>query len=159
MTKSSNHMLSFHRLASNSSSATNLPWLSQSQSQSQSQSYIATDSHSVSKSCCRAPCGAYNQTIICCLTVTVLFLWGALSDERTGLSFVYTAGSCQRSLSRDHILHSQIWDFLFIASYDSQGHRGSIRHRLHTGITALVKSKYVAISYRQLSYTVAARAT
>jgi hypothetical protein len=33
------------------------------------------------------------------LTVTVLFLWGALSDERTGLSFVYAAGSCQRSLS------------------------------------------------------------
>jgi hypothetical protein len=35
-----------------------------------------------------------------CLTVTVfLFLWGA-SDERTGLSFVYASGSCQRSLSR-----------------------------------------------------------
>jgi hypothetical protein len=25
---------------------------------------------------------------------------GALSDEKTGLSFVYAAGSCQRSLSR-----------------------------------------------------------
>jgi hypothetical protein len=36
------------------------------------------------------------------LTVTVLFLWGALSDERTGLSFVYAAGT------RDHILLSQI---------------------------------------------------
>jgi hypothetical protein len=34
------------------------------------------------------------------LTVTVLFLWGHLSDERTGLSFVYAAGSSQRSLSR-----------------------------------------------------------
>jgi hypothetical protein len=34
-----------------------------------------------------------------CLTVTVLFLWGALSDENTGLSFVYAAGPCQRSLS------------------------------------------------------------
>jgi hypothetical protein len=29
-----------------------------------------------------------------------LFLWGALSDERTGLSFVYAAGPRQRSLSR-----------------------------------------------------------
>jgi hypothetical protein len=29
-----------------------------------------------------------------------LFLWGALSEERTGLSFVYAAGPCQRSLSR-----------------------------------------------------------
>jgi hypothetical protein len=34
-----------------------------------------------------------------CLTVTVLFPWGALS-ERTGLSFVCAAGPCQRSLSR-----------------------------------------------------------
>jgi hypothetical protein len=29
-----------------------------------------------------------------------LFLWGALSDERTGLSFVYAAGPCQCNLSR-----------------------------------------------------------
>jgi hypothetical protein len=28
------------------------------------------------------------------------FLWGALSDERTGLSFVYAAGPCQRRLTR-----------------------------------------------------------
>jgi hypothetical protein len=35
-----------------------------------------------------------------CLTVSVLFLWGALSDERAGLSFVYAAGPCQSSLSR-----------------------------------------------------------
>jgi hypothetical protein len=34
-----------------------------------------------------------------CLAVTVLLLWGALSDERTGLSFVYAAGPCQRCLS------------------------------------------------------------
>jgi hypothetical protein len=45
----------------------------------------------------------------------VLFLWGALSDERTGLSFVYVASPRQRSLSRvrvlgirGHILLSQI---------------------------------------------------
>jgi hypothetical protein len=35
-----------------------------------------------------------------CLTVTVLFLWGALSDERTGLSFIHADGPRQRSLSR-----------------------------------------------------------
>jgi hypothetical protein len=34
------------------------------------------------------------------LTVTFLIPWGALSDERTGLSFVCAAGSYQRSLSR-----------------------------------------------------------
>jgi hypothetical protein len=40
------------------------------------------------------------------LTVTVLFLWDALSDERTGLSFVYADGIRQRSLSRVRVL----WD-------------------------------------------------
>jgi hypothetical protein len=33
------------------------------------------------------------------MTITVLFLWGALSDERTGLTFIYAAGPCQRNLS------------------------------------------------------------
>jgi hypothetical protein len=46
------------------------------------------------------PFGAYDQIFITCVTVTVLFLWGALSDERSGLSFVCAAGPCQRSLSR-----------------------------------------------------------
>jgi hypothetical protein len=34
------------------------------------------------------------------LTVTFFIPWDALSDERTGLSFVCAAGLCQRSLSR-----------------------------------------------------------
>jgi hypothetical protein len=46
------------------------------------------------------PSGAYDQIFITCVTVAVLFLWGALSDERSGLSFVCAAGPCQRSLSR-----------------------------------------------------------
>jgi hypothetical protein len=46
------------------------------------------------------PSGAYDQIFITCATVTVLFLWGALSDERSGLSFVCAAGSCQRNLSQ-----------------------------------------------------------
>jgi hypothetical protein len=47
------------------------------------------------------PFGAYDQIFITCVAVTVLFLWGALSDERTDLSFilVYAAGPCQRNLS------------------------------------------------------------
>jgi hypothetical protein len=65
----------------------------------QSQSHIATDGQSISKSWCRAPSGAIDQIFITySLTFTVLFLWGALSDERT----------------RDHILLSQIWDFPWI---------------------------------------------
>jgi hypothetical protein len=34
------------------------------------------------------PSGAYVQIFITCVTVMVLFLWGALSDERSVLSFV-----------------------------------------------------------------------
>jgi hypothetical protein len=49
----------------------------------QSQSHIATDGQSLSQSWCPAP-----DDIYYCLIVAVLLLWGALSDERTGLSFV-----------------------------------------------------------------------
>jgi hypothetical protein len=46
------------------------------------------------------------------------FLWGALSDERTGLTFIYAAASAiflwsEPLGSRDHILLSHIWDFQF----------------------------------------------
>jgi hypothetical protein len=66
------------------------------------------------------------------LTVMVLFLWDALSDERTGLSFVYAADSRQRSLSRVRIPLGLVTIFYclrfetshFVASYDSQGHGG-----------------------------------
>jgi hypothetical protein len=34
------------------------------------------------------PSGANDQIFITCVTVAVLFLWVALSDERSGLSFV-----------------------------------------------------------------------
>jgi hypothetical protein len=68
--------------------------------QSQSQSHITTDGHSVSKSWCRALIWGSWPDIFYCLTFTVLILWVALSDERTGLSFVYAAGPCQHSLSR-----------------------------------------------------------
>jgi hypothetical protein len=55
-----------------------------SQSVSQSQSHIATDGQSICLSWCRAPW----PDISYCLTVTVLSWEGALSNERTGLSFV-----------------------------------------------------------------------
>jgi hypothetical protein len=45
------------------------------------------------------PVGSYDQIFITCVTVTVLILWGALSDERTCLSFIYAAGPCQRNIS------------------------------------------------------------
>jgi hypothetical protein len=55
------------------------------------------------------PSGAYDQIYFRSeygirLTVTILILWGALSNERMGLSFVCGAGPCQRSLSRSYSL-------------------------------------------------------
>jgi hypothetical protein len=38
-------------------------------------------------------------------------------------------------------LYPQALDSLFVASYDSQGYDGSIRPRLHTGLTILFKVK------------------
>jgi hypothetical protein len=75
------------------------------------------------------------SSIYYCLTITVLFFWGPLSDERAGLSFLCAAGLCQCSPSRIRVP----WDCLrfevslFVASYDSQGHGGGIPPRLHTG--------------------------
>jgi hypothetical protein len=66
------------------------------------------------------PSWAHDQIFITVWQLRSYFLWGALSNERTCLSFVYAAGPCQRSLSEvwvldtsDHILLSQIWDFPF----------------------------------------------
>jgi hypothetical protein len=47
-----------------------------------------TVSQSVSQSWCRTPIWGSWPDIYCCLTVSAFLLWGALSDERTGLSFV-----------------------------------------------------------------------
>jgi hypothetical protein len=52
-------------------------------------------------------------------------MWNALSDERTGLSFTVAVGPRQHTHSRvesrethNHILLSEIRDFLFVASYE-----------------------------------------
>jgi hypothetical protein len=109
----------------------------------------------VSRPVCLAvkhPSGAYDQIFITSVTVTGLFLWGALSDERSGLSFVCSAGPCQRSLSRVGVP----WDLrpyftvsdstsLFVASYDSHGHGGGIRPRLNTGFTNRLTPKLLII--------------
>jgi hypothetical protein len=63
---------------------------------SPSPSHIATDGQSVSKSWYRAPSWGPWPDIYCSSTLTVLFLLGAFSDERMGLSFIYAAGRCQR---------------------------------------------------------------
>jgi hypothetical protein len=73
--------------------------LSYSKSESESESHVTTDSQSASLSWNKAPIWGLRPDINYCLTITVLFLWGALSDERTGLSFVYATGPRQCSPS------------------------------------------------------------
>jgi hypothetical protein len=48
----------------------------------------------------RAVCLGIKHPSGCCQTFAGLLLWGALSDERTGLSFTIAAGPHQRSRSR-----------------------------------------------------------
>jgi hypothetical protein len=55
-------------------------------------SYLTTDGQLASLSWSKAP--------IWGLRPDLYYLWGALSDERTGLSFIYAAGPCQRNFSR-----------------------------------------------------------
>jgi hypothetical protein len=64
---------------------------------SPSQSYITTDVQSASLSWNRAPIWGLWPDFYYCQTVADLFVWGALSDERTGLSFTFAAGPRHRS--------------------------------------------------------------
>jgi hypothetical protein len=98
------------------------------------------------------PSGAYDQIFVTVWQLRSCFMWGALSDEMTGLSFLYAAGLCQRRLSLVRVLwDSQPYLFyclifetsLFVASYDSQGHGGGIRPRLHTGCLLSESESYV----------------
>jgi hypothetical protein len=55
--------------------------------QSQSQSYVTTDLQSASLSWNKTPIWGLRPDLYYCLTVAGLLMWGALSDERTGLQF------------------------------------------------------------------------
>jgi hypothetical protein len=63
----------------------------------QSRSYITTDGQPASLSWNKAPIWGLRPDLDYCLTVAGLLGWGALSDERTGLSFAIATGPRQRS--------------------------------------------------------------
>jgi hypothetical protein len=66
----------------------------------ESESYVTTDGQPASLSWNKAPIWGLRPDLCYSQTVPGLFMWGSLSDERTGLSFTITAGPCQRSHSR-----------------------------------------------------------
>jgi hypothetical protein len=92
----------------------------------------------------KRPFGAYEQIFITCVTVTVLILWGALSDERTVLSFIHAAGPCQRN----HILLSQIRNFPFRRLLRLAGSRWRYSITPHTGILAFAVGPLYVTSRR-----------
>jgi hypothetical protein len=65
--------------------------------QSESESYITTDGHSASLSWNKASIWGLRPDFCYCQTVAGVLMWGALSDERTGLPFTTAAGPRQRS--------------------------------------------------------------
>jgi hypothetical protein len=68
--------------------------------------YVTTDGQSANLSWNKTPIWGLRPDFYYRQTVACLLMWGALSDERTDLSFTISAGPCQRSLSRDRVL----WD-------------------------------------------------
>jgi hypothetical protein len=65
----------------------------------ESESYVTTDGQSASLSWNKAPIRGLKPDSYYCQTVEGLLMWGTLSDERTGLSFIIAAGPCQHSHS------------------------------------------------------------
>jgi hypothetical protein len=65
--------------------------------QSESESYVTTDGQPASLSWNRAPIWGLRPDLYYYLTVEDLLIWGALSDEWTGLPFTMATGRRQRS--------------------------------------------------------------
>jgi hypothetical protein len=76
------------------------------QCRTESESYITTDGQSASLSWNKAPIWGSRPDFYHCQTVAGLLMWGAFSDERTGLSFTTAAGLRQRS----HFRVGVAWD-------------------------------------------------
>jgi hypothetical protein len=68
--------------------------------ESESESYVTTDGQSDNLSGNKEPTYGLRHEFYYCETVAGLLMWGALSDEKTGLSFTRAAGPRQRSYSR-----------------------------------------------------------
>jgi hypothetical protein len=73
--------------------------------QSQSQNYVTTDSQSASLSWNKAPICGLRPDLYYCKTAAGLLMWGALSEERTGLSFARVTVRSNKSVVIMYNLH------------------------------------------------------
>jgi translation elongation factor EF-Tu-like GTPase len=125
------------------SSVLSLDWASTTQGQGQG--YFTTDSlPPISSSRRRAPWDSrpefFSHLNTCghspYITTSLTRGWVCHLQVLLALISSFILGSESRR-TRDHVLLSQIRDVLFVASCDSQGYGGGIRHRLHTGFLLL----------------------
>jgi hypothetical protein len=89
--------------------------IQQVKNDNQSESYITTDGQSVSPSWDEAPIRGLRPDFYYRQTVAGLLIWSALSDGKTGMSFIIASGPRQGSHPRVRVL----WDLLpyFTLSY------------------------------------------
>jgi hypothetical protein len=64
----------------------------------ESQSYVTTNGQSTSLSWDEAPIWGLRPDPYCCMAVAGLLLWGALSDDRMGLSFTEVTVNSNKSV-------------------------------------------------------------
>jgi hypothetical protein len=79
-----------------------------------SQSHVTTYGQSVSLSWCKAPVWGLRPDFYFYQRVAGLLMWGALSDEKTGLSFTISAGSRQHSHSRVRVSRDS-WPYFTVS--------------------------------------------
>jgi hypothetical protein len=88
-----------------------------------------------------------------CLTVTVLFFWGALSEERTGLSFIFAADPRQRSLSRVGV-PSDSWPYFTVSDSSTTAIKSQsyVTTNSSVGKSVLVPSTHLRPTTRSLLF-------
>jgi hypothetical protein len=89
--------LSNHKMQSTSYVALNNECTRSTEAMNRSEPCIRIDGQSASLSWNKAPIWDLRPDFCYCQTVAGLLMWDALSDERTGLSFIFPIGPRQRS--------------------------------------------------------------
>jgi hypothetical protein len=121
--------------------------------ESEPEPYVTTDSQSASLSWNKAPIWGLRSDINYCLTITVLFCGGPLWREDGSVSCICCWPTPVQSFlglrpfGLETIFYCLRFETsFFVASYDSQGYGGGIRHRLHMGCRSCLsfQPRYIA---------------